>query len=92
MIQIAALRFKFPALDEQVFVDWHGPQIFNRELGGDRADPSETVRLPHHFVKKSGDDASVDESGTSLVLGANAEGPANPLRGLILLKGELHAA
>jgi hypothetical protein len=82
----------FPALDDQISIDWHRPTIFDRQLRGHCMISGKSVHLGHNFVEKRGDDAAVDEAGTSLVIRVQPNYAADALLGIVLLKRELHAS
>jgi hypothetical protein len=53
---------------------------------------SKSAYLGHNFVEKRGDDAAVDESGSSLVIRVQPKYAADALFGIVLLERELHAS
>jgi len=90
--QIAALLLDFPAFHYQVFVHRNRPQILDLKLGCNRPNVAEAPYLAHHFVKKGGNDAAVNESRAALVLRAYSKLPANASRVVVFLELQVHAA
>ena len=89
--EIATLRVRFPAFDQQILAHAHRFQIFDVQLSRYRSGSSKPIRLTHHFIEQRSNDTAVNESRCALIIGAKLKTPANSPRIVILLKGKIHS-